>query len=213
MSLLSTKSGNLFSGFTKEQIYIFKKLDSPKKIQDFLESLKANFKETNFSPKKVLEEKRAHCFEGALLAAAILRFHGHKPLILDLKTIEKDDDHVITVFKKDNHWGAISKTNHAILRYRDPVFRNIRELVLSFFSEYFLENGIKTLRSYSKPVDLSKFDRFGWMTTGKNLDFIADYLDKVPHKKILTSKMVSDLRKKDPIERKILKFVQWEKNN
>lgn len=202
----------IFSGFTKEQLSLFRKLNTPQKIQDFLETLEVNFGDTNMSPKKVLEKNKAHCLEGAMLAAAVLRFHGHQPLILDLKTTKNDDDHVIAVFKKDGHWGALSKTNHAILRYRDSIFKTVRELVLSFFSEYFLENGRKTLRSYSKPVNLARFDRFNWMVSEKNLYPIAEYIDNVPHQKILTSKMISNLRKKDPIEIKILKFVEWEKN-
>lgn len=213
MSLSSTKSGKKkFSDFTEDQLRLFKKLNTPRKIQDFLETFPANFGYTDMSPKLVLENKKAHCFEGALLAAAILRFHGRKPLLVDLETTAEDNYHVVAVFKENGHWGAISKTNHAILRYRDPIYRTIRELVLSFFNEYFLENGKKTLRSYSQPFDLSRFDGDLWMTTGKKLDFINEYLARIPHQLILNRKMISNLRKKDPIEIKILKFTQWRKN-
>ncbi|MBI2003715.1 MAG: hypothetical protein HYS78_01935 [Parcubacteria group bacterium] len=211
MSLLSTRLNNLFSGFTKEQISLFRKFNTPARVQDFLETLGANFGNTSHSPKKVLEKKKAHCFEGALLAAAILRFHGRPPLLVDLKVADGDDDHVVAVFRENGHWGAIGKTNHAVLRFRDPVYKSIRELVMSFFNEYFLENGRKTLRSYSAPINLSKFDKSGWMTSEKKLDYIADFIDKVPHKKILDKKMISNLRKADPFERKILNFVQWKK--
>lgn len=212
MSLLSTKLGKKkFSDFTEDQLRLFKKLDTPRKIQDFLEIIKANFKNTNLSPKLVLENRKAHCLEGALFAAAILRFHGHKPFLVDLKVVAEDDDHVIAVFKENGHWGAISKTNHGILRYRDPVYRNIRELVMSFFNEYFLEDGRKTLRSYSDPVNLSRFDRLSWMTSEKDLNYIAEYIDRVPHKKILNKKMILNLRRADKLERKILKFIQWKK--
>lgn len=215
MSLLPTKSNSpsvkRFSFFTREQLVLLKKLDTPIKIQDFLETLSANFRNTSHSPKKVLEQKKAHCFEGALLAAAILRFHGQPPLVVDLKVADGDDSHVIAVFKENGFWGAIGKTNHAVLRYRDPVYKSIRELVMSFFNEYFLENGKKTLRSYSEPINLSRFDKSKWMTSEKNLYFIVDFIDKVFHKKILNPKMISNLRKADPIERKILNSVQWKK--
>lgn len=212
MSLLSTKFGEKkFSDFTEDHLRLFKKLDTPKKIQDFLETIEANFEDTNWSPKLVLENRKAHCFEGALLAAAILCFHGHKPLLIDLKVTAEDDDHVIAVFKENGHWGAVSKTNHGVLRYRDPVYRNIRELVMSFFNEYFLDNGKKTLRSYSRPIDLSRFDKFEWMTSGKNLEFIAESIDNLPHLPILNKKMIYGLRKADPLEIKISKFIQWKK--
>lgn len=170
-----------------------------------------NFKDTFMSPKKVLEKGRAHCFEGALFAAAALRFHGHKPLLVDLRAVEEDDDHTLAVFRQNGHWGAITKTNHAILRYRDPVYKSIRELAMSYFNEYFLENGKKNLRSYSEPVDLSIFDKFNWMTTGKSLEFIAEYMDKAPHRRILTKKMIANLRKTDPIEIKSLELTEWGK--
>ncbi len=215
MSLLSTKSNSRavksFSFFTKEQLQLLKKLNTPAKIQDFLEALKINFGDTCMSPKKTLEKRKAHCFEGALLAAAILRFHGHKPLVVDLKATNKDQDHVIAVFRQDGLWGAISKTNHAVLRYRDPIYRDIRELIISFFNEYFLDDGKKTLRSYSSLVNLSRFDKLNWMTSEKSLDYIAEFIDKVSHKSILNRKMIFSLRKADLIERKVSKFTQWKK--
>ncbi len=214
MSLLFTKFGEKkFSGFAEDQLRLFKRLNSPQKIQDFLETFRANFGETNLSPKLVLEKRKAHCFEGALLAAAVLRFHGYKPFLVDLKTAAGDDDHVLAVFRQNNRWGAITKTNHAVLRYRDPVFRSVRELVMSFFNEYFLASGKKTLRSYSRPIDLSRFDRFNWMTSEKNLEFIAEEIDKVPHIRILNKKMISGLRRADPFERKVLETTQWKKNS
>src|SRR3989338_7334538 len=123
-------------GFTKEEIAIFKSLNTPKKIQDFLNSIPADFEphgDTVLSPRMVLKENRAHCMEGAMFAAAALRFHGYPPFVVDLTAVKDDDDHVITVFKHNNHWGAISKTNHAVLRYREPVYKTIRELVMSYF--------------------------------------------------------------------------------
>lgn len=200
-----------FSGFSAEQISLFRKLNSPQRIQDFLENIPINFAETCWSPKKVLEERKAHCLEGALFGAAALRFHGHRPLVIDLQTTEDDENHVLAVFKQNGCWGALSKTNHGVLRYRDPIFRNIRELMLSFFNEYFLNDGKKTLRSYSRLVNLSRFDKFGWMTSEKSVDFIDDYLEEVKHLPILTKKMIASLRKADPIEIKSSEIVQWER--
>ena len=149
---------------------IFKKLDSPAKAQDFLNSLPINFEpegETCFSPLRSLEAGTAHCFEGAALAAAIFWSHGRAPLLLDLETTLKDESHVVALFKEGRYWGAVSKTNHSVLRFRDPVYKSIRELAMSYFNEYFLDSGEKTLRSYSKkPLDLLEFED-DWL--------IADY--------------------------------------
>lgn len=197
-----------------EETKIFKKLRSPAKIQDFLEKLRANFaKDTCYSPRLVLKHKKADCIEGAIFAAAALRFHGHKPLILDLKAAKHDLDHVVAVFKIRGAWGAITKTNHAVLRFREPIYKSIRELVISYFHEYFLNNGQKTLRSYSQPVDLSRFDKRNWMTSEKDLWYIHDYLDQVPHKQILTKAMLKNLRRADPIEIQAGKLVEWKRKS
>jgi hypothetical protein len=154
---------HLFSEFSAEEIKLIKSLNSPKKIQDFLNSIEANFEEsgdTCYSPLSVLRKGKAHCMEGALLAAAILYYHNQEPLILDLEATPEDFDHVITLFKQHGYWGAIGKTNHAVLRYREPVYKTPRELVMSFFHEYFLNsNGKKTLRTFSNPVNLKRFDK------------------------------------------------------
>ena len=120
------------------------------------------------SPRKVLQCKKANCFEGALFAAAALKIIGFKPLIVDFMT-ENDDDHVIAVFKQDNYYGAVAKSNTKLLRYREPVYRTLRELVMSYFDFYFNTLGELSLRSYSNPVNLSKFDKFNWMTTDEDL--------------------------------------------
>jgi len=196
--------------FTKEEINLYKRLNSPKKIQDFLNSLKINFEEegdTCMSPRMVLKKGKAHCIEAALLAAVALRFNGDKPLIVDLEANKKDFDHVVAVFKRNGHWGAISKTNHAVLRYREPVYKNIRELVASFFHEYFLDNGKKTLRRYSMPVDLSIFDDRGWMFAEKDVWYIPKYLTKIKHWDILNRKQILGLRRADKIEIEAGKLV------
>ncbi|MBX4206396.1 hypothetical protein KW784_01255 [Candidatus Parcubacteria bacterium] len=180
---------------------------TPAKIQDFVNKLRFNFEkrgETHRSVAETLKAGKAHCFEGALVAAAAFQMQGRKPLILDLKTVRPDFDHVVALFKIDGCWGAVSKTNHAVLRYREPVYRSIRELAMSYFHEYFLyENGKKTLRSYSKPFDLSK-QRIDWLTSTENLADLAHLLDISPHTDILTPKQIKNLRKADQIERDTL---------
>lgn len=198
--------------FSKGELKILKKFRTPSKMQDFLNSLKINFEEkgdTCMSPRKVLRKGTAHCVEGAILGAAMLRVHGHKPLVIDLEANDDDWDHVIAVFKKNGHWGAMTKTNHAVLRYREPVYRNIRELAMSFFHEYFLNsNGKKTLRRYSLPVDLSRFDKHKWMISEDDLWFIPEHLAKVKHFDILSKSQIGSLRKADPVEIEAGKMVE-----
>ncbi len=192
-------------GYSKKEISLFKKLSTPSKIQDYLNSIAFNFEkngQTCFSPREVIKKRTAHCAEGAIFAAAVLEYHGHKPLILDLRSTTKpyDYDHVVAIFKIDGYFGAISKTNHAVLRYREPVYRTIRELVMSYFHEYFLDTGKKTLREYSDLLDLNKFNKLDWRTTDKNLFDIPAYLDDIKHHKILTPKQIRNLRLADKIE-------------
>src|SRR3989338_9681391 len=160
---------------------LFARLNSARKVQDWLNALPFNHGNTCNSPGVAIRDGHAHCFEGALLAAAALWAHGQKPLILDLRSTAKDFDHVVALFKQHGHWGAISKTNHAVLRYREPVYQTVRELAMSYFHEYFDKKGRKTLREYSRPFDLSHFDKFQWRTTEKNLFAIPDYLDEIKH--------------------------------
>ncbi|MFA5029224.1 MAG: hypothetical protein WC518_00555 [Patescibacteria group bacterium] len=196
---------------------ILKRLKTPAKIQDFLNTIKINFEEdgdTSLSPMSVLERGVCHCAEGAILAALALRVNGYPPLVLDLTANKNDFDHVVAVFKKDGKWGAISKTNHAVLRYREPVYGSIRELVMSYFHEYFDDQGRKNLRSFSRPVNLKRFDRRGWMTTKEEVDYIIEYLADVKHFPIINRKQIRNLKKADPIEIKAGLLVDWkEKNN
>lgn len=197
---------------TKNEKKIFSRLNTPVKIQDFLEAIPINFEkggETCMSPRLVIRENRAHCIEGALFAAAALKFHGNKPLLLDLKSVDRDYDHVVALYKKGKFWGAISKTNHAVLRYREPIYISIRELAMSFFHEYFLDDGKKTMRSFSEPFNLDQFKKKNWITSEKPLWYIAEALDDSPHKKILTRGQIASLRKADPTEIKTGKITSW----
>ena len=140
--------------WTEEEIKFLKTLNKPDKIQGFLDSIDYNPNYECRSPRWVIKKRSAHCFEGALLAAAALNFIGYKPLIVDMKAYN-DDDHVIAVFKENGHWGAVAKSNFTTLRYREPVYRSLRELAMSYFDFYFNIAGDKSLRSYSVPFDLS----------------------------------------------------------
>lgn len=200
-------------GFTDEEMEIFSKLDTPQKIQDYLDDLPINFEkdgDTCKSPRMVIRTGSAHCVEGAMFAAAALRIHGMKPLIVDMTAASFDYDHVIAVFKQHGFWGAISKTNHAVLRYREPVYKSIRELVMSYFHEYIDDHGgRKALRSYSMPVNLTRFDSRGWMTLEKDVWYIPIYLSKIPHHKIVNRSQIARLRKPHTIEIKAGNIVQW----
>lgn len=202
--------------YSKDEIKVFESLNSPEKIQDYINKIHFNFDErpgTCLSPRKVISEKRADCVEGAVFAAAALEFHGGKPLLMDLRSIKKpyDYDHVVALFKVDGFWGAISKTNHSVLRYREPVYKTVRELAMSYFHEYFLNSGKKTLREYSVPLNLNKFNKVKWRTTEDDLKEILVGLDKIKHNKILNKKQEKNLRKADRIEIEATKAVEFKK--
>ena len=193
-------------GLSKEEYKILKGLNTPKKIQGFVSKLKVNFEyngETCMSPRRVLREGKAHCVEAAMLAALCLRLQGEKPLVVDLTATKDDFDHVICVFKREGKWGAISKSNHLAHRYREPIYRDIRELVMSIFHEWFDARGRKTLRSFSDPVDLSRFDYLNWETNEENVWDIPAYLGDIKHYSILNRKQIAGLRKADEFEIKL----------
>lgn len=174
--------------FEKAEMSILKKLSTPEKIQRYLdEEVDYNKEadgETCRSPRRVIRDRIGHCAEGAFLAAAALRFHGHAPLIVDLEAV-RDDDHLLAVFREHDHWGAIAKSNYAGLRYREPVYRTIRELAISYFEHYYNLKGEKTLRAFSRPVNLKRFDSINWMTTDEDLWEICEYLCTVPHSRVM----------------------------
>jgi hypothetical protein len=190
-------------GLTRKELALLNRLSKPEKIQAFLDKEIAYNKEpdghTCRSPRWVLRDRVAHCIEGALLAAAALRIHGHEPLILDLEAV-RDDDHVIALFRESGHWGAVAKSNYSGLRFREPVYRTLRELVMSYFEHYFNLAGEKTLRRYSRPVNLSRFDRIRWMTSENNLWEIGEHLIRIPHCSIMTPAMIRRLR---PVDRRL----------
>jgi hypothetical protein len=173
--------------FTAAERAVFRRLGRPEKIQRFLDDLAYN-KEPGGpscrSPRRVLRDRTAHCMEGALFGAAALRMLGHPPLLLDLEAV-RDDDHVLAIFRVRGLWGAVAKSNYSGLRYREPVYRNLRELVMSYFEHYYNLRKEKTLRSYSRPVNLERFDAIGWMTAEQDPWAIPEYLCTIVHTPVL----------------------------
>lgn len=184
-------------GFTRSELAVLAKLSSPEKIQRFLdEEVVYDPGVSCRSPRRVLRERRGHCVEGALLATTALRLQGHPPLILDLEA-ERDDDHVLTIFRRDGLWGAIGKSNYSGLRYREPVYKTLRELAMSYFEHYFNRRGERTLRAYSRPVNLARFDPTGWMTAEDDPWQIPNYLTTIRHTPLIPRKVVHRLTLQD----------------
>lgn len=182
--------------FTPKELRKLRSLKNPHGIQQFLDDMPYHLEDTGWSPRIVLRENTSHCFEGAIFAAAALRMNGYPPLICDLEA-EHDTDHVIAVYRQGGHWGAIAKSNYTGCRYREPVYRSLRELAMSYFEVYFNLRRERTLRTFSRPVHLARFDRLQWMTTEKPLWFVAEYLFTIHHYKLLRSGMVRNLHRLD----------------
>jgi hypothetical protein len=182
--------------FTPAELRILRRMNTPSKIQKFLNNLPYHLADTAFSPRKVMQEGTAHCYEGALMAAAALRVNGYEPLILDLEA-ENDTDHVIAVYRQHGAWGAIGMSNYPGCRGRQPIYRNCRELALSYFNDYFNLRRELTLRRYSRPVNLRRFDRHNWMTSEKDVWYIAEYLFEVQHWPLMTRPMTKALERID----------------
>lgn len=203
MSII-TRQKKALQQFTKEEQLFLSSLSSPVKIQNYLESIPFNHEEngeTCRSARSVIATKKAHCMEGAFLAAAALEFHGKKPQIISLKVTDKDYDHIITLYKENGYWGAISKTNHAVLGFRDPVYKTLRELVLSYFHEYFLvTTGEKTLRGYSRPINLNRFGDI-WKYSNENIFSVAIAIYDDYHHPLVPKKNEDLLRKATRLER------------
>ncbi len=175
--------------WTEEEAAILARLDAPWKIQEYLDNTPYNTDYQTRSPRRVLRDRCAHCCEGAIFAAAALRFHGHLPLILDLRAVD-DDDHVIAVYRFRGRFGAVAKSNFSLLRFREPVYLTYRELALSYFEPYYNMLAERTLRSYSRPLDLSRYDSLHWMTTDEDLEWVGDRLNALRHHEIADEETV-----------------------
>lgn len=168
-------------------------LSTPNKIQSLLDELTYSSDEFYRCPHRVVRDRLAHCFDGALFAAAALRLIGYPPLIIDMIPNERDDDHILALFKANGHWGALAKSNFVGLRFREPVYRNLRELVMSYFEQYYNVMREKTLRAYTLPLNLKAFDKFDWMSSDDHLERIATRLDQLKRIPLITSEMVAGL--------------------
>lgn len=195
-----------------EEYTFLARLNTPEKIQTYLEDISFNHEEkgeTCMSPLRVLRERKAHCIEGAMLAGVCLKIQGEKPLIVNLKVEKEDYDHIITIFKRNGYYGAISKTNHLVLRYRDPVYRSIRELVMTFFHEYYLvKDGNKTLLGYSNPINLNRFGK-KWITAEEDLWDIAEKIYDTPYISVIPKANQHLIRSAQLFERKVAGIPEW----
>ncbi len=177
--------------WTPSEKKFLKSLSNPEKIQRHLDQMAYNTVNAAISPRYVMMTNDGHCLEGGLLAAAALELQGHKPMMVDL-VAERDDHHVITVYKGKHGWGSLSKSNTTLLRGRDPVFKNIHELVMSYFEFYFNVKGEKSLYSYSNPIDLNRYNHWEWRTTDNDLDPMGQSFCDEDHFEIMS---IRELRK------------------
>jgi hypothetical protein len=184
------------ASFTPTELRKLRSLKDPYGIQRFLDDMPYHLADTAWSPRRVLRENTSHCLEGAIFAAAALRANGFPPLIWDLEA-EHDTDHVLGIYRVKGHWGAVAKSNYSGCRYREPVYRTLRELAMSYFNLYFNMRRERTLRTFSRPVNLARFDPLQWMTTEKPIWFIVDYLLEIPHTKLLRPGVAKRLHRID----------------
>jgi hypothetical protein len=178
--------------WTRGELALLRRLSSPARIQEWIDGLTYRPEDDPGCPRRVIAERRANCYDGAVFAAAALRRLGHPPALLDMWA-DRDDDHVLAVFRVDGHYGAVAKSNFAGLRFREPIFRTLRELVLSYFEDYYTEDGRKTLRAYSGLLSLAQFDPLGWTFRDPPLRLVSDRLDALRHRPVLTPAMVRRL--------------------
>jgi len=185
--------------FSREERTILARLTTPHKIQVFLLELPYSADERYRCPRSVLRDRTAHCFDGSLFAAAALRYIGYRPLIVDMLPNERDDDHLLAVYRANGFWGAVAKSNFAGLTYREPIHRTLRELVLSYFEQFYNVRREKTLRKYTAPLDLRAFDKLDWMGSDKHLDAIATKLDEVRAIPLINRSMI---RRLSPVDKR-----------
>jgi hypothetical protein len=202
----------LTSLLTPAERRLFARLDAPHKVQAFLDAVPANFGiagDTAMSPRTMLTAQVAHCAEGAVFAVAALAFHGRPSWLIDMRALPSDSDHIITVFKERGLWGAISKTNHPVLRWRDPVYRSPRELVMSYVHEYCLPGGKKSLLEYSRPFALTRYAPERWLTPEEDLDWLMVALDEAVHLPIAPKASLKRQRRSTAFERAAHNRTEW----
>ena len=183
-------------GLSPESLRTLRGLKTPARIQRFVDALEYQYAHTAWSPERVLRERKGHCLEGALLAAAALRVNGYPPLVMDLEAVH-DDDHVVAVYRERGLWGGIAKSNFAGLRFRAPIYRTLRELALSYFEQYYNLRGERTLRAYSRPVNLARLDSRHWMTAEEDVWCVPELLIAAKHYALLPDKVARSLPRVD----------------
>jgi hypothetical protein len=209
----TTRASRETLGLTKGEYAVLRRLNTPEKIQAFLYGLKQNFEpkgDTCNSVRTVLRTRRAHCIEGAMLAACALWVNGQPPLLMDLQAV-RDFDHVVALFRRNGRWGAISKTNGIGLRWRDPVYASLRELAMSWLHEYYNKRDHKTLRTYSRAYDLRRVKPALWVTSADGAWDLIDHLEATRHYDLMTRKQVKSLVRRDPFEREIGNALQYKR--
>jgi hypothetical protein len=185
---------------TPHECELLDALNSPVRIQAFLDDVPYSAENANRSPLRVLRERSAHCLDGGLFAAALLRWNGYPPFIVDLLPAPgTDDDHVLAIFQINGRYGAVAKSNFTGLRFREPVYRTLRELVMSYFFAFFNVDGQKTLRAYTRPLDLRHFDQVGWLTSDEGADVIEKKLYHLHRISLIDEKTAAQLSPVDPI--------------
>ena len=191
---------------------VFARLDTPQKIQTFLDRLPANYEldgDTVMSPRRMLQTRVAHCAEGALFAAAVLVFHGQRAWLMDIQALPRDQDHIVALFRERGLWGAISKTNHAILRWRDPIYRSPRELAMSYAHEYCLPGGKKSMLTFSRPFSLARFAPKRWVIADDDLHWLMDDLDASPHVPLAPKAALRKRLRSTRVELKSQDVTEW----
>jgi len=205
------KASRQMLGLTRAEFALLRRLRTPEKIQQYLYGLKQNFErdgETCHSVRVVMRQRRAHCIEGAVVAACALWIHGEPPLLLDLQAVH-DFDHVVALFRRNGRWGAISKTNGIGLRWRDPAYRSPRELAMSYLHEYYNKRDRKTLRTYSRPYDLRRMKPADWVTPEQGVWQLVDKLEATRHYKLMSRAQARSLVRRDPFEREVGNLLQY----
>ena len=183
-------------GLSPRDLRTLRALKTPVRIQKFLDALTYQYADTAWSPQRALRERKGHCLEGALLAAAALRINGHPPLLMDLEAVH-DDDHVIALYRERGLWGGIAKSNFSGLRFRAPIYRTLRELALSYFENYYNLRGERSLRNFSGAVDLARLDGQNWMTSEEDVWCVAELLIAARHYPLFPEKVARALPRLD----------------
>ena len=192
----SRRNGRENWGLSRDDLRTLRALNTPARIQNFVDSITYQYADTAWSPRRVLQERKGHCLEGALVAAAALRVNGYPPLLMDLEAV-RDDDHVLAIYRERGLWGSIAKSNFAGLRFRAPIYRTLRELALSYFEHYYNLRGERTLRAYSVPVNLTRLDDKNWMAAEEDVWCVTDLLVDARHYALMPDKVTRTLPRVD----------------